>query len=75
MAVISVSIELQEKRSIFLNVSTSPPHGLTDHKDILGINVNTRNEVTTSVELIIVRSALLTGSHSIVIILTNVNHW
>jgi hypothetical protein len=41
----------------------------------LSIDMNTRNQITSCVKFIVEWGTFLTGSHTVVIILTNINHW
>jgi len=75
VTVISICIEFKEKRTILLNVTSSPFHDFTNHKYILSIDMNTRNQITSCVKFIVEWGTFLAGSHTVVIILTNINHW
>jgi hypothetical protein len=59
VTVISISIKLQEKRPILLNVSTCPLHDFLDLEHILSIDIHARDQITPCVEFIIVRGSLL----------------
>ena len=75
MTVVPVCVEFNKQGTVLLHVSTSPLHGFSHCKHILSLNANTRDLVTSCVKLGVVRSSGLAGTHTVVIVFANEDHW
>jgi len=74
VAVVPISIKLQEQGSILFDIGTGPLHRFSHHEHVLSIDRDAGNQIATLVELIVVGGSLLGSTHTIVVIFANVDH-
>ena len=75
VSVISVSADFHVEGAVLNNEGTSPLDGLSHTQYVLSINLDTRDKVSSRVEVCVVGMAVLGGSHGVSIVLANVDHW
>ena len=73
MAVVPISIKLQEQGSILFDIGTSPLHRFSHHKHVLSIDRDAGNQIATLVELIVVGGSLFGSAHTVVVIFASVD--
>jgi len=71
--VIPISEHLDEDWSVLNSVGTGPLNSLFDHEDVLTINLEAWDLVSSGVEFGVVTGALLRSSHTIRVVLTQVD--
>ena len=74
VTVVTISEHLEVKGTILDNVLTSPLDGFFNHEDVLCLNLEAWNLVSSLVEFCVVRGSLLTGSHAVGVVLTQVDY-
>ena len=75
VTMVSVSESLEEEWTILLDIGTSPLDGLSNHEDVLGLNLEAWDLVSSLIEVGVQGSTILGSSHSIGVILTEIDDW
>ena len=75
MTMIPIGIGFHINWAVFFDVCTSPFDCFSHHKDVLGIKLEAWDLTTTCVELSVMSSSVLGGSHSVAIVFAEVNDW
>lgn len=71
---ITIGKSLHIDRSVLYSVGTSPLDGFFNHEDVLCLNLEAWNLVSSLVEFCVVRGSLLRGSHAVGVVLTQVDY-
>lgn len=75
VTVVAISRALEVERSVLNDVGSSPLDSLLDHEDVLSLNLEAGNLVTSCVEVSVVARSVLACAHTIRVVLTQVNDW
>lgn len=74
VAVVSVGVALNEEGSILNDIGASPLESLTHHQDVLSLDLDAGDTVTSFVEVCVVSSTTLRSAHTVVVVLAHVDH-
>jgi hypothetical protein len=74
VTVISVGAHLNADRTVLKRVGSSPLDSFTNIKDILAFNLESRNFISSSIIVSVMRVTLVGGSHTIQVVFANVDH-
>ena len=76
VTMISIGNEFNEEGTVaFGAVILCKAHCLTHDKNVLAVDFEAWNQISSSVELGVVRSSIVRGSHSVEVVLAHVDHW